>query len=132
MKNTTNIFKKFVLITSILNFPIGIGMIIQAIASKTGEALITNSIAGAFIIFAGASLIWAIQEFETRSSIILWNGLVRLFNVFLVSYATTVGEVPQEMIITTGMDLLLAIVFIFGSVKITGIPFSKLVIGKIK
>ncbi|MDX6746189.1 hypothetical protein SHK09_05240 [Polaribacter sp. PL03] len=127
-----NIFKKFVLITSILNFPIGIGMIIQAITTKTGEALITNSIAGAFIIFAGASLIWAVQEVNTRSSIILWNGLVRLFNVFLVTYATTVGEVPQAMIITTGMDLLLAIVFIFGSIKITGIPFSKLVIGKIK
>ena len=132
MKNTTNIFKKFVLITSILNFPIGIGMILQAIATKTGEALITNSIAGAFIIFAGASLIWAIQEVNTRASIILWNGLVRLFNVFLVTYATTVGEVPQAMIITTGMDLLLAIVFIFGSIKFTGIPFSKLVIGKIK
>ena len=127
-----NIFKKFVLITSILNFPIGIGMILQAIATKTGEALITNSIAGAFIIFAGAALIWAIQEVNTRASIILWNGLVRLFNVFLVTYATTVGEVPQAMIITTGMDLLLAIVFIFGSIKFTGIPFSKLVIGKIK
>ena len=127
-----NIFKKFVLITSILNFPIGIGMILQAIATKTGEALITNSIAGAFIIFAGASLIWAIQEVNTRASIILWNGLVRLFNVFLVTYATTVGEVPQAMIIITGMDLLLAIVFIFGSIKFTGIPFSKLVIGKIK
>jgi len=130
MKNSTNVFKKFVLITSILNFPIGIMMIIQAITSKTGEALITNSVAGAFIIFAGASLIWAIQEVNTRASIILWNGLVRLFNVFLVSYATTVGEVPQALIVTTGMDLLLAIVFIIGSVKITGIPFSKLVVGK--
>ncbi len=131
MKKVTNIFKKFILITSILNFPIGLMMIIQAISSKTGEALITNSVAGAFIIFAGASLIWAIQEVNTRAPIILWNGLVRLFNVFLVSYASTVGDVPQAMIFATGMDLVLAIVFIIGSVKITGIPFSKLVLGKI-
>ena len=124
------IFKTIVLIAGILNFPIGIMMIVQAISSKTGEALITNSVAGAFIIFAGASLIWAIQEVNTRAPIILWNGFVRLFNVFLVSYATTVGDVPQEMIYTTVMDLVLAIVFIIGSVKVTGIPFSKLVIGK--
>ncbi|SEA51826.1 hypothetical protein SAMN05443667_10585 [Flavobacterium gillisiae] len=130
MKNSNNIFKKFVLITSILNFPIGIMMIAQAISSKTGEALITNSIAGAFIIFAGASLIWSLQDINTRASIILWNGLVRLFNVFLVSYATTVGEVPQAMLYTTGMDLVLAIVFIVGSVQVTGIPFSKLIVGK--
>ncbi len=127
-----SIFKKIVLITSIFNFPIGIGMIIQSILSKTGEALISNAVAGAFIIFAGATLIWAIQELKTRASIILWNGLVRLFNVFLVSYATTVGEVPSAMIVMTGMDLILAIIFIFGSVKVTGIPFSKLVMGKIK
>ena len=132
MKKSTSIFQKFVFITSIFNFPIGIGMIIQSIVSKTGEALITNAVLGAFILFAGATLIWAIQELNTRASIILWNGLVRLFNVFLVSYATTVGEVPHAMIVMTGMDLILAITFIFGSVKVTGIPFSKLVMGKTK
>lgn len=130
MKNSNNLFKKFVLITGIFNFPIGIWMIIEALSNKTGESLITNAVSGEFIIFAGAALVWATKKIATRASIIVWNGLVRFFSVLFVFYASTNGEVPEPMLYITGMDLILALTYIIGSTRVTGIPFSKLVLGR--
>lgn len=132
MKNSNNLFKKFVLITGIFNFPIGIWMIIEALSNKTGESLITNAVSGEFILFAGAALLWSLKDLATRAPIIVWNGLVRFFNVLFIIYASTNGDVPEPMLYITGMDLILAVVYIFGSAKITGLSLSKLILGKTK
>ncbi|SNQ44725.1 hypothetical protein [Cellulophaga lytica] len=132
MNKSNNIFQKFVLITGILNFPIGIGMMIQAISNKNPEILITNAVSGAFILFAGATLIWASKDLKSRIPIVVWNGLVRMAGVLLVLYASTIGNVPKEMLVISAMDFALAIIYVIGSKKITQIPFSKLILGKVK
>ncbi len=132
MKNSTNIFKKLVLITGIFNFPIGLGLFFQAMSNTTAETFITGAVTGSFILFAGAALVWASNDIKTRASIIVWNGLVRLIGFSLVLYASVNFEgVSKEMIAISFMDLVLAFIYIIGSVKVTGIPFSKLVLGKI-
>lgn len=131
MKKSTNIFSKIVLIAGILNFPIGLGTVYQTISTKTGEDLIHGAVVGLFILFAGAALIWSTKNLNTRAPLIVWNGLVRLINVFIVAYAALGGGVTQMTLTITGMDLMLAIIFTIGTVKVTEIPFSKLVLGKV-
>lgn len=130
MKKSTNIFNKIVLIAGILNFPIGLGTVYQAVSTKTGEDLIHSAVVGLFIMFAGAAIIWATKKLNTRASLIVWNGLVRLINVFIVAYAALGDGVSQMTLTITGMDLMLAIIFTIGTVKVTEIPFSKLIVGK--
>lgn len=130
MHKMKNIFKKFILITGVLNFPIGLMMIIPAFMNPNPDTLITTAVVGAFIMFAGASLIWSSRDLQTRASIVLWNGLVRGFGVITVSYTASIGHVPVELIVVTFLDFMLFIICTFGSVKVTGIPFRKLVLGK--
>ena len=124
------IFKTIVLIAGIFNFPLGLGMIVQAFPNNSGENLVMNVMPGMFIIFMGAAIIWASRKLIERAPLLVWNAIVRLFNAVLVVYALTTGELPTTVLVITGMDFMLALIFIIGSVKITGIPFSKLVIGK--
>ena len=132
MKNSSSMFKKLVLITGILNFPIGLGMFYQALSNTKADTFITGAVTGSFILFAGAALVWASNDIQNRASIIVWNGLVRLIGFSLVQYASANFEgVAPEMVAISFMDLVLAIVYIVGSVKISGIPFSKLIVGKI-
>ena len=131
MKNTTNVFKIIVLIAGIFNILIGLGMIAKAFPNNSGENLVMNVMPGVFIIFMGVAIIWASRNLNERAPLVLWNGLVRLFNALLVLYALYTGDLPTAIVAITGMDLILAIIFIVGSIKVTGIPFAKLVVGKI-
>ena len=130
MSKTSNIFQKTVLITGILNFPIGLGMMVPAVMNPNPETFITSVVVGAFIIFAGAALVWSSRDLQTRASIVVWNGIVRAIGVLAVSYTTTIGHVPTEQIVVTGLDLMLAFIYTIGSVKVTGISFGKLLLGK--
>ncbi|MRT92889.1 hypothetical protein [Ancylomarina sp. 16SWW S1-10-2] len=130
MQKLSNIFRKIVLITGILNFPIGLMMIVPAFINPNPETLITTVVVGAFIMFAGATLVWSSRDLQTRASIVVWNGLVRAIGVLTVIYTTTIGNVPMEQIVITGLDLMLALIYTIGSVKVTGISFGKLLSGK--
>ncbi len=130
MHNISNIFRKIVLITGILNFPIGLMMIVAALMNPNPETLITTVVVGAFIMFAGATLVWSSRDLQTRASIVVWNGLVRAIGVLTVTYTITIGNVPMEQIAITGLDLMLALIYTIGSVKVTGISFGKLLLGK--
>ena len=127
MNRTSNLFRQIVFIAGILNFPIGLMMIVPALLNPAPETLITTTVVGAFILFAGAALIWASRDLKTRTPIVVWNGLVRGFSVLIVSYTAVIGHVPVEQLVVTGLDLILAIIFTVGSVQITGTPFVKLV-----
>lgn len=129
MSKTTSLFQKFVFITAIFNFPIGIGMIGQALYAPNPDTLSISVPLGAFIIFAGAALIWASQNLQNRAPIIVWSGLVRLVGFASVLFTASIGTVPTTFIAIAGMDLILALIYIIGSSKITGISFRKLLLG---
>lgn len=130
MKKSNSIFQKIVLITGILNFPIGLMMIVPALLKPDPESLITTVVVGAFIMFAGTTLIWSTKDLQTRASIVVWNGLVRGIGVLSVVYTTTIGIVPTEQLVVTGLDFILFLIYIIGSVKITGISFINLLLAK--
>lgn len=130
MSKTTSIFQKFVFITAIFNFPIGIGLIAQALYAPNPDTLTISVVLGAFIIFAGAALMWAAQNLQNRAPLVVWNGLVRIVGFASVLFTASIGTVPSAFLVIGGMDLILALIYIIGSSKATGIPFSKLLFGK--
>ncbi|MAU14520.1 MAG: hypothetical protein CMH46_03160 [Muricauda sp.] len=130
MKRSTYLFKKLVFITGAFNFPIGIGLIAQSLITVNPETLIIQTVLGTFLLFAGASLVWASRDIQTRAPIIVWNALVRAVGFGSVLLTYSIGEIPTTFIPIAAMDLVLAFVYIIGSVKATEIAFSKLMIGK--
>ena len=130
MNKPTSIFQKFVFITAIFNFPIGLGMIAQALYTPNPDTLSISVVLGAFIIFAGAALMWASTNLQSRAPLVVWNGLVRIVGFASVLFTASIGTVPLAFIAIGGMDSILALVYIIGSGKAIGIPFSKLIFGK--
>ena len=130
MSKTTSLFQKLVFSTAIFNFPIGIGMIAQALYAPNPDTLTISVVLGAFIIFAGAALMWASQDLQNRAPLVVWNGFVRMVGFASVLITASIGTVPTAFIAIGGMDLILALVYIIGSSKVTGIPFGKLLLGK--
>lgn len=131
MKRSTYLFKKLVFITGAFNFPIGIGLIAESLITVNPETLIIQTVLGTFLLFAGIALIWASKDLQNRAPIIVWNALVRAVGFGSVLLTYSIGEIPTAFIPIAAMDFVLAIIYIIGSVKITGIPFSKLVMGRI-
>jgi len=125
------VFLKIVLISGILNFPIGLGMIVPSLHKPNIETIIPNVVAGLFILFAGAVLIYSSKDIQTRAPFIVWSGIVRFFGAITVFYTSTIGIVPKEMILISFLDVLLALTYFVGCVKYTKISFIKLLIGKI-
>ena len=123
-------FKKFVQITAIFNFPIAIGIMIPELLSPKPSSFIVTLVLASFFISIGAALLWAVSDLPRRAPIIVWNGLVRLFGFFVVSYAALLGIAPMAFIPISLMDLLAATIYIIGSSKITGIPVMSLILGK--
>ena len=130
MSTIKSIFQKLVFITGLFNFPIGIGLIAQALMTPNPEILTIQTVLGAFILFAGAALMWASRDIQTRASIIVWNGLVRCVGFASVLFTSTIGDIPTTFIAIAGMDLILAFIYMVGSTKYTGISFFKLLFGK--
>lgn len=72
-------------------------MIVKGLLLTNPEIFLANIILGAFLIFAGTSIIWAIKDLQVRVSVLVWNALVRASAVFVVTYATILGAIPIEI-----------------------------------
>lgn len=125
-------FKIFVLITGILNFPIGLGVIGQALLDPRSELFAMQTAAGAFILFAGAALVWASRDLNVRAPIVVWSGFVRCVGFAVVIYTAIIATVPTEQLAIAGMDIITALVYFVGSPRHTGVPFTKLLVGRTK
>lgn len=123
-------FKKFVQLTALLNFPIALGIMIPEMVTPQQDTFIFTVVLATFLMFAGAALLWAVSDIKNRASIIVWNGIVRLVGFFTVAYASSLGMAPTIFVVISGMDLIAAIIYAMGSVKKSGIPFTSLLLGK--
>ena len=130
MSKTTSIFQKLVFIVGVFNFPIGIGLIAQALMASNPEVMPIQIAAGAFIFFAGPALMWASRNLQTRAPIVTWNGMVRLCGFLGALYTYTIGGLPTALLAIAASDLILGFIFVIGSSKDTGIPVGKLLLGK--
>ncbi|MBH0021088.1 hypothetical protein I6F40_12125 [Pseudoalteromonas sp. SWXJ133] len=123
-------FKKFVQITALFNFPIALGMIISALMAPQADTLIITVVLGVSFMLMGAALLWATSDIKTRAPLIVWNGLVRMVGFIIVTYAASLGLAPKVFIFISVMDLITAFVYIIGSMRISGLSFKSLFLGK--
>jgi len=123
-------FKKFILLTALFNFPIAIGMLLSVIQKPTVETFIITAVLSAFLIFAGLALLWAAKDIQTRAPIIVWNGLVRCIGFLSVAYATSLSLVPTILLLIAVMDVITALVYFIGCTKQTQQPFFSIVFAK--
>ena len=124
------VFKKFVQITALFNFPIALGIMVPEILSPQADTFTVTVALGAFLMFAGAALLWSASDIENRAPIVVWSGLVRLVGFMAVAYAASLGMAPKSFVVIAGMDLLAVFVYIFGSMKATGLSFKSLFLGR--
>lgn len=123
-------FKKFVQVTALFNFPIAIGIMIPVLLSPKPDTLITTVVLAAFLMATGAALLWAAHDVKNRAPIIVWNGLVRCVGFVVVAYAASLDMSPKVFVVIGGMDLITATLYVAGSIKYSGQTFKTLFWGR--
>ena len=124
-------YRKFVLITGALDIPIGMATFAAALLVKPFDthfgALLT---CGAFLMFAGAALMWSAADIERRAPIPFWQGFVRLTAAAAIIYMVPAGLAESWQYGVVAFDGVIALVYIFGALSVTGTGFGSLMLGK--
>lgn len=123
-------FQKFVLITGALDVPIGLATIAAAVFQPHDEHFAALTTAGAFLIFAGAALVWAASDLDNRAPIVFWQGFVRLTAVASILYMVPAGLAESWQYGVVAFDGTIGLVYILGSMQSTGAGFFGLMLGK--
>ena len=123
-------FRKFVLITGALDIPIGIATMAAAIFEPHDAHFGALMTAGAFLMFAGAALIWSTGDLKVRAPIPFWQGFVRLTAVGSILYMVPAGLAEAWQYGVVVFDGAIAVVYIVGSLRYTGVGFLGLMMGK--
>ena len=122
--------RKFVLVTGFLDIPIGLATWAAAITEAHDVhfgALVT---CGAFLMFAGAALVWAAQSMKDRAPIVFWQGFVRLTAVVSILYMVPAGIAEPWQYGIVAFDGTIALVYIIGMMRHTGASFFSLMRGR--
>lgn len=122
--------RKFVLITGALDVPIGLATIAAALTQPRDEHFGALMTVGAFLMFAGAALVWATQDMKARAPIIFWQGLVRLTAVGSILYMIPAGLADTWQYGVVAFDGIIGLVYIVGMMRLTGSGFFGLMLGK--
>jgi len=85
---------------------------------------------GAFLMFAGAALVWAAQDMTARAPIVFWQGFVRLTAVGSILYMVPAGLADSWQYGVVAFDGIIALVYILGTMQLTGAGFFGLMMGK--
>ena len=122
--------RKFVLLTGFLDIPIGLATWAAAILEPQDAHFGALMTCGAFLMFAGAALIWSAQEMKARAPIIFWQGFVRLTAVASILYMVPKGIAESWQYGIVAFDGTIALVYIFGMMQYTRASFFGLMTGK--
>ena len=123
-------FRKFVFITGFLDIPIGLATWAAAILEPHDTHFGALMTCGAFLMFAGAALMWSAQDLKVRAPIVFWQGLVRLTAVGSILYMVPAGIAESWQYGIVAFDGIIALVYILGTVRHTGAGFFQLLFGK--
>lgn len=122
--------RKFVLITGFLDIPIGFATWAAAILEPQDTHFGALMTCGAFLIFAGAALMWSAQDLSARAPIVLWQGFVRLTACASIIYMVPKGIAEPWQYGIVAFDGIIALVYIIGTIKHSGASFTQLMLGK--
>ncbi len=123
-------FRKFVLITGFLDIPIGLATWAAAIVEPHDTHFGALMTVGSFLVFAGAALMWAAQDLDTRAPIVFWQGFVRLTAVASIVYMVPSGLAESWQYAIVAFDGIIALVYIVGALRHTGSSFFQLAAGR--
>jgi hypothetical protein len=124
------VFKKFVLITGALDIPIGLATIAAAVFEPHDAHFGALTTVGAFLVFAGAALMWSTGDLQVRAPIVFWQGFVRLTAVASILYMVPAGLAESWQYGVVAFDGVIAAVYIIGALQFTGAGFVPLLLGK--
>ena len=123
-------FRKFVWITGLLDFLVGLGVWIPALMAPTAGTFVAFMTLGSFLFFAAAALMWASKDIAVRAPVIFWQGLVRLTAVISILYAVPKGlATPYEYGVAV-FDGVISLTYVLGTVRSTGASPFQLLLGK--
>lgn len=122
--------RKFVLITGALDIPIGLATIAAVLFEPRDAHFGALMTCGAFLIFAGAALVWASRDLQARAPIVFWQGFVRLTAVGSILYMVPAGLAESWQYAVVAFDGVIALVYIVGTIRFTGTGFGGLMLGK--
>jgi hypothetical protein len=124
------VLRKFVLITGFLDIPIGLATWAAAIVEPQDTHFGALMTVGAFLMFAGAALMWASQDMSVRAPVIFWQGFVRLTAVASIIYMVPAGIAESWQYGIVAFDGTIALFYIIGMINHTGASFFQLMLGK--
>ena len=122
--------RKFVWITGFLDVLIGLGVWTQPLMNPEEGTFVSLMALGAFLMFAGAALMWSSKDIGERVPVIFWQALVRLTAVISVLYAVPNGLATPYEYGVAAFDGVISLTYIFGTMKFTGASALKLFMGK--
>jgi len=115
--------QKFVFITGALDYLVGLGTWAGALSNPQPEHFVPLMTLGTFLMMAAACLVWASKDIAARAPVIFWQGLVRLSAAASVIYAVPAGlagPAGSWLYILVAFDGTIALVYIFGTMRVTG------------
>lgn len=124
------VLRKFVLITGTLDIPIGLATIAAALIEPHDVHFGALMTAGAFLMFAGAALVWSAADLKTRAPIVFWQGFVRLTAVGSILYMVPAGLAESWQYGVVAFDGVIGSVYILGTMQLPGTRFFGLMLGK--
>ncbi len=123
-------FRKFVWITGFLDILIGLGVWTQPLTNPEEGTFVSLMTLGAFLLFAGAALMWSSKDIAVRAPVIFWQGLVRLTAVVSILYGVPQGLATPYEYGVAAFDGVISSTYIIGTMRVTGVSALKLFIGK--
>lgn len=125
-----SVLRKFVLVTGALDIPIGLATIAAALIEPRDAHFGALMTCGAFLMFAGAALVWSTADLEARAPIVFWQGFVRLTAVGSILYMVPAGLAESWQYAVVAFDGVIAAVYIVGTMQLPGASFFGLLMGK--
>ena len=123
-------FRKFVWVTGFLDILIGLGVWTQPLMAPQEGTFVSLMTLGAFLMFAGAALMWASKDLDVRAPIVFWQGLVRLTAVCSILYGVPNGlATPYEYGVAV-FDGVISMTYILGTIRLTGVSGFALLRGR--
>jgi hypothetical protein len=124
------VLQKFVLVTGFLDIPIGLATWAAAVLEPRDNHFGALIACGAFLVFAGAALMWASRDLRLRAPIVFWQAFVRLSAVASILYMVPAGIAEPWQYAVVAFDGTIALVYIVGMMRHTGASFFQLMVGR--
>jgi hypothetical protein len=111
--------QKFVYVTGALDYLVGLATWAGALSNPQPGQFVALMTLGMFLMMAAACLVWASKDMQNRAPVIFWQGLVRLTAACSVLYAVPAGLSESWEYGLVAFDGSIALVYIFGMIRVT-------------